>query len=418
MADIRFAFRPFPEQVRYFNRKVNIPTARWGDLWHGDHAHGFMVAGATRAELLADLREAVRAAIEGGETLADFRARFDEIVARNGWTGWTGEGTEAGRAWRARVIYRTNLRTSYMAGRWEQLQAFPYLQYRHHTVDHPREQHQDWDGMILRAIDPWWRIHYPPNGWGCNCDVVGISAARFAMLRPGGEPDPTPDIVEGDPPPEWSYHVGQAARSLPAASQLGERVMALPDDWRETALTDAQSRPTEQFGDWAGVLDRAKRELEAGDARPRGFAQPVGFLLPDVASALEAGAAAGQSLGSPTPITALLGVRDSSIYHLARDRAGPVDPAIWTALAELPQRLADPQTTVLWDVGMAGQRNANPGLVYAWPVPNGSGRWVKFVFGLNERQARQQANWLRTAIFVAARNLLEAKYVPIRRGGL
>lgn len=224
MAEIRGNFGSLPEAERYFRDKINMPTRRWDDLWQGQHARAFVVAGATRDALLTDLREAVDAAISKGETLADFRARFRDIVQRNGWTGWTGEGTPGGEAWRTSVIYHTNLRTSYMAGRWETLKNFPYLKYKHNTVRNPREAHKAWDGLVLATDNPWWETHYPPNGWGCRCSVIGMSAAKLRAegLKPGSAPAP----IDGDPPPEWSYHVGQAS----TGKQLAEADM---QSWRE-----------------------------------------------------------------------------------------------------------------------------------------------------------------------------------------
>jgi len=210
MPEIRGAFRSFPEAVEFFTAKLDLPTARWDDLWQAQHARAFTVAGALRDDLLADLRAAVAAAITQGETLADFRARFDEIVERHGWRGWTGDESPARRAWRTAVIYHTNLRTSYQAGRWETLKGFPYLKYQHNTRRNPREHHKAWDGLVIAADDPWWDTHYPPNGWGCRCSVTGVSAARMRVLGKDG-PDPAPAPSAGDPPPEWAYHVGKTA---------------------------------------------------------------------------------------------------------------------------------------------------------------------------------------------------------------
>lgn len=201
-------FRDFPEAREFFLRKLSVPTARWDDLLHAQQAKSFTVAGALRDDLLGDLREAVQKAI-GGETLDDFRARFEEIVARRGWVGWTGSATAAGRAWRTSVIYHTNLRTAYQAGRWETLRGFPFLKYRHNSVRNPREQHVRWKGLVLASDDPWWDTHYPPNGWGCRCTVIGVSAARMKVDGRAG-PDQTPAPVAGDPPTEWAYNVGKA----------------------------------------------------------------------------------------------------------------------------------------------------------------------------------------------------------------
>ena len=209
MAELRGNFRSFPAAESYFRQKANLPTRRWDDLWQGQHARAFVVAGATRDALLTDLREAVDAAISKGETLADFRARFRDIVQRNGWTGWTGEGTPGGQAWRTATIYHTNLRTAYHAGRWETLKRFPYLRYKHNPSRNPREQHMAWDGIILPTNDPWWKTHYTPNGWGCHCTVFGVSDAKMRAM--GWKVSARPAAIQGDPPPEWAYHVGHAA---------------------------------------------------------------------------------------------------------------------------------------------------------------------------------------------------------------
>ena len=45
----------------------------------------FMVAGATKTDLLADLRGAVDKAISEGKSLNWFKTEFKNIVARHGW---------------------------------------------------------------------------------------------------------------------------------------------------------------------------------------------------------------------------------------------------------------------------------------------------------------------------------------------
>lgn len=102
---------PFKQQIAFLRNKRNVLTESWVDLWESQHDNGFMVAGANRVELVADFRDAVRAAVEDGETLESFRKRFDSIVAKHGWD------YNGGRNWRSRVIYETNMRQSYNAGR-------------------------------------------------------------------------------------------------------------------------------------------------------------------------------------------------------------------------------------------------------------------------------------------------------------
>ena len=104
---------PFDEAIEFFRQKTNLPTKTWKDLWQGMHSRAFVVAGATKDGLLADLREAVDTGISQGTTLHEFRKDFDKIIEKHGWT------YKGGKAWRTGVIFNTNLRTAYAAGHHE-----------------------------------------------------------------------------------------------------------------------------------------------------------------------------------------------------------------------------------------------------------------------------------------------------------
>ena len=186
---------PFKEQIDYFSRKLNLPTERWDDIRNSAHDRAFVVAGAMKADLLADLRASILKHIDGGMGLEGYRRDFKAIVAKHGWTGWTGEGTPGGVAWRTRTTYMTNLRVSHAAGRYQQLTDSPNLRYwmwRHSELARePRAQHLAWDGMVLPADHPFWKQHYPPQippHWGCRCRVVGVETPEDAQAL-GGEPD-------------------------------------------------------------------------------------------------------------------------------------------------------------------------------------------------------------------------------------
>lgn len=192
MATVGYGRVPFEQQIAFFRRKRNIVTESWLDVWESEHDQGFMVAGANRDELVADFAAAIRKAIDDGGTLEQFRRDFDSIVATHGWD------YNGGRNWRTRVIYETNLRQSYNAGRWHQLQALkksrPWWRYRHSdAVETPRPLHQAWDGMVLHCDDPWWQWFFPANGWGCQCYVEALNDRDLARLGKDG-PDTAPAI--------------------------------------------------------------------------------------------------------------------------------------------------------------------------------------------------------------------------------
>jgi len=199
MADFN---RPFGEALDYFRQKVNLPTKTWRDIEGRTHDRTFVVAGATKEALLNDLRKAVDDAIAKGTRLDEFTRQFDQIASKNGWTGFKGDGSAAGRAWRARTIYETNIRTAYAAGRYRQMtdpdmqKLRPYWQYKHGFIRKPkapRSSHLALDGMILRCDDPAWDELYPPNGWGCTCGVVPLSRRQLERLGRSA-PDPSPNL--------------------------------------------------------------------------------------------------------------------------------------------------------------------------------------------------------------------------------
>jgi uncharacterized protein with gpF-like domain len=184
---------PFEEAIAFLRQKINIRTERWTDVWQDGHSRGFMVAGAASEALVAEFREAVARAIEDGITLADFRRQFETIVDQHGWSY---HGTPG---WRSRIIYATNLSTASSAGRYAQatepdtLAVFPFWQYVHSGAAHPRLDHLAWNGLVLRADDPWWSTHYPPNGWRCGCTVRPLMQRDLARQGKRG-PDSAPPL--------------------------------------------------------------------------------------------------------------------------------------------------------------------------------------------------------------------------------
>ena len=207
MSEASYGSLPFSEQIAFFRRKLNLPTESWTDVYAAEHDWAFVVAGANRNDLVVDFRAAVEKVIADGATLESFRKDFDAIVAKHGWD------YNGGRNWRSRVIYETNLFSSYSAGRFQQLMEMreerPYWMYMHsEAVEHPREEHLSWNGLILRWDDPWWQTHFPINAWGCQCSVRALSEGDLKRMGRSG-----PDKA---PPMEWEDRlIGQRSAEGP-----------------------------------------------------------------------------------------------------------------------------------------------------------------------------------------------------------
>ena len=185
---------PFEEAIAYFRQKVPAAAEDWTSVWREAHTRSFAVAGATTEALATDFQKAVGKALADGTTLAEFRKEFDAIVERHGWAHTGSPG------WRASIIYETNVAGAYSAGRYAQqtdpavLAAFPYWTYRHSGAQHPRLMHLAWDGLTLKADDPFWSAHYPPNGWRCGCRVSLTSEGSLGRMGKKG-PDAAPPTV-------------------------------------------------------------------------------------------------------------------------------------------------------------------------------------------------------------------------------
>jgi len=282
--------RPFAEQIDFFRRKLNLPTRRWDDIEKAAHDRAFIVAGAAKADLLHDPLKALHRAIEdkfrAGQGLDEFRRDFKKIVEQHGWHGWTGEGTKAGEAWRTRVIYETNLRTSYAAGRWRQLndpnlaKVAPYWQYVHSGKEHFRPQHRAWGNarLTLPREHPFWKTHYPPNGWGCGCTVTAVVAPRVGAMTTPPDGWDSPDPKTGTPPgigKGWDYAPGANTDmelrcmvqdkliTYPPAiqraliSEIGRKINAINriEDYIDAVLQD----PSRTDDLWLGFVERPER---------------------------------------------------------------------------------------------------------------------------------------------------------------
>jgi len=271
--------QPFLEQIEFLRQKRAKPTKAWTDAMYGMHDRAFVVAGATDIALVEDFQKAI---IRSAETqdIREFAATFDELVEKYGWS------YNGGRNWRIRTIFRTNIRTSYMAGRLKQMRdpavikLRPYWQYLHADIReplNPREQHVAWDRMVLNWDDPWWNTHFPPNDWLCSCGVKTLSRGDLRRLGKAG-PDKAPPIVTRP----YTHEASGVTVELPEGIGYGWDYM--PGDAWERGLVPSQ------LLDEAGGLSAVRQLVEIDTPAPLedliAAARP--FVSPRLASDLPA----------------------------------------------------------------------------------------------------------------------------------
>ncbi|MFZ5466600.1 MAG: phage minor head protein [Pseudomonadota bacterium] len=207
--DLSFAIGLPPEEaIRYFEGKGLKLTGDWRELWQEQHAKAFTVARLAKLDVLKDIHDALNDALKNGTTERQFVKDMTPLLQKKGWWGpavdkQTGEVLETyddisgrpvewGSPRRLKLIYRQNMQTAYMAGRYKQQQelanatgpgARPYWQYIAVRDSRTRPTHSALHGRVWRADDPIWNHLYPPNGWNCRCRVRALS--EFRMKKEG-----------------------------------------------------------------------------------------------------------------------------------------------------------------------------------------------------------------------------------------
>ena len=169
--DLLYAFGLPPEKaIAYFKAKGYAFTWDWHEMLGAAHDKAFTVAKVMNQDILDDIRAMVQKALDEGISQHQFDKELMPILQAKGW--WGKINTENGVAQlgsprRLKIIYQTNLATSYSAGRKE---AFlenavdrPYWQYVAVHDAQTRPSHLALDGKVFPYDDPFWTLFGRPG---------------------------------------------------------------------------------------------------------------------------------------------------------------------------------------------------------------------------------------------------------------
>ncbi|WP_020403758.1 phage minor head protein [Gracilimonas tropica] len=267
LPDLSGIFNRTPEAiVEQFRSKGYAVSWNWRDTWQEANTRAFTVAKAVNQNVLEAIRGEVDNALANGTTFRDFQRNLQPKLEEMGWWGRkeivdpeTGEVTEVqlGSPHRLKTIYRTNLSTSYSAGRYRsQIAAAnrrPWWIYRTAGDQRVREEHDKLAGTVVRYDDPFWITHYPPNDWGCRC---GVDSMTDAQLEARGLTPTSGENIDDFAGEGWNYNPGAAPWD--------------PLTPRQTSLQDILPVNREPF-DIPGSIDDLP--IRTGSVMPEG--QPV-----------------------------------------------------------------------------------------------------------------------------------------------
>ena len=175
---------PPRQTVDFFRAKSEYPISdRWWEVWQEEHARAFTVAGITDRMVLEQVRYTLDTVLAKGGTFADWKGRVLPSLRAALESGTAPLSILSDN--RLETIYYTNLRMARAAGQWVRIQSLkefaPYLMYVAIDDGVTRPLHRQWGGLdsgkpiILPIGHPFWRWFFPPNGWGCRCQVIQLS---------------------------------------------------------------------------------------------------------------------------------------------------------------------------------------------------------------------------------------------------
>lgn len=125
----------------------------------------------------AQIKDAAKLMLDTDGNIRPFNAFKKDILALNHEYNVTWLKTE----------YNQAIANSQMAGKWVNIEqdadTLPLLMY--HTVndERVRDEHKALNQIIKPINDPFWKTHYPPNGWGCRCDVMQLHTGVITDLK-------------------------------------------------------------------------------------------------------------------------------------------------------------------------------------------------------------------------------------------
>ncbi|EHU5144491.1 minor capsid protein [Salmonella enterica] len=361
------------ETVAYFRAKGQHIGWNWYETAADVHARSFTVAKAARVDVLTTIQTEVERAISQGVSQQEFIDTLSPRLKKLGWWGkqvivdsaGNAEEVQLGSPRRLALIYNVNTRVAYNVGRYAQLMnstdTHPFWQYVAVMDSRTRPSHAALNGLVFRYDDPFWKTHYPPNGWNCRCRVRALSQERMNALGlqatqgdkylttkkvQAAVDKATGEMIEMDvttfadgarvmtPDAGWSYNPGSAAFGLDQ-SLIRKLIEVKSPQLREMVVQEMNNSPERQlaFRIWAKNIMETRRG--GNDIRT------LGFMSESVADAV------AERTGEPP--ARLLAMSEKNLLHADSDKHHGTGVALTADdLALLPSLLARAEA-VLWD---------------------------------------------------------------------
>lgn len=243
---------PPADAQEYWKTRVPMTKAEYEAAGAEAKKRAVYVGGLAKADLVREVYESMHKSMDEGTTFEAWKRDIGPRLKKAGWDGAT--------PYRLETIYRTNVQSAYMAGRYAQMMRAvrlrPYWQYSAVADGRTRPAHLALHGKVYPADHAFWGTMYPPNGFRCRCTVKSLSERQ---VRARGLEVET----------EIPTSLDEAAHGIPG---LGTVAIA-PDkgfsgnvgkDWWAGLAPEASSGTVREL--WQNALCRQGKGLFADDA--------------------------------------------------------------------------------------------------------------------------------------------------------
>ncbi|WP_051258072.1 phage head morphogenesis protein [Desulfovibrio cuneatus] len=151
---------PPKEAIDFWETKVPMGRKEYDALADEARSRAFFVGGLAKGDMLQAVKDSLRKALQEGTSFAQWKKDVGPVLEAAGWPG---------NPQRLETIFRTNMQSAYMAGRYAQQKRTvalrPYWQMSGVNDSRTRPSHAALHEVVYPADHEFWDTYYPPNGF-------------------------------------------------------------------------------------------------------------------------------------------------------------------------------------------------------------------------------------------------------------
>lgn len=167
---------PFEEAEKFFKSRVSLTKKEWLDLEPKLRFRAFTIAALGDPDIIDKVRTRMIAQLKTGGTLESFW-NLEKVEAM------AGVSKKSPFYWE--TVYRTNMQTSYNAGRAMEYQKTQpeYLEFVGIEDERQTSVCAQRSGIILPSTHPFWSTNWPPLHFNCRSTVRGVFKEEIDVIK-------------------------------------------------------------------------------------------------------------------------------------------------------------------------------------------------------------------------------------------